>query len=213
MRRYRNMEAYPRMFARMKMRTDPMFPRLAELVGSPRNIIDIGCGFGVPAVWLLEIIPAARVYALEPDGERARVAALAFGERGEARIGRAPEIPSVPASAEIALMIDIIHLLSDHELRETLARLTKALAPRGRGRLVLRETIPSGKRFPWKRRIEELRLRLACRSPFYRTEEMIAELIREAGFSTPLMERISGCEEVWFIAATQAAAVRRRRRS
>lgn len=213
MRRYMNMEAYPRMFARIKMRTDPMFPRLAELVGSPRNIIDVGCGFGVPAAWLLEILPDARVYALEPDGERARVAALAFGERGEVRVGRAPEIPDIPAPAETALMLDIIHLLSDREISETLARLSRALAPGGRGRLILRATIPSGKRFPWKRRIEELRLHLARRSPFYRTEEMIIDLIREAGFSMPLMERISGCEEVWFIAATKAVAERRRRRS
>jgi len=214
MRRYRNMEAYPRMFARIKMRMDPMFPRLAELVGSPNSIIDIGCGYGVPAAWLLETLPDARVYALEPDGERARVAALAFGERGEVRVGRAPEIPVVPEPAEAALMIDIIHLLSDDEFRESLARLKGALAPKGRGRLILRATIPAGKRFPWKRRIEELRLRLARRSPLYRTEEMIIGLMEAAGFAAPGVDRIAGTEEVWFAAETKSpTSARRRRRS
>ncbi len=213
MRRYRGMETYPRMFARLKMCTDPMFPRLAGLVGTPRNIIDIGCGFGVPASWLLEILPGARVYAIEPDRERARVAALAIGERGVVRVGSAPEIPEIPAPVEAALILDIIHLLSDEEFGETLARLARVLAPRGRGIVVIRATIPSALRFPWKRIIEHSKLRLAHRSPFYRTEERIIELIEKAGFSTPRMERISGCEEVWFTATTKGRAVGGSRRS
>lgn len=213
MRRYRGMEAHPRMFARIKMLTDTMFPRLADLVGNPQSIIDIGCGFGVPAAWLLEILPGARVYALEPDSERARVAALAIGERGVVRIGRAPEIPELPAPAEAALMLDIIHLLSDEEFDETLARLAGVLAPRGRGVVLVRATIPSTMRFPWKRWIEYLRLRLQHGTIYYRTEERIVELIEKAGFSTPRMERISGCEEVWFTAATKERARGRSRRS
>ncbi len=213
MRRYRGMEAHPRMFALIKMRTDPMFPRLAGLVGNPQSIIDVGCGFGVPAAWLLEILPGAHVYALEPDSERARVAALAIGERGEVRVGRAPEIPDSPVPADAALMLDIIHLLSDEELGETLARLTRVLAPRGQGIVVIRATIPSAMRFPWKRWIEYYRLRLRHKSIYYRTEERIVELIETAGFSTPRMERISGCEEVWFTAATKRRDRGRIRRS
>ena len=59
--RYRHIAAFPRMFARFKMRLDPMFPRLAEFLREPRRIIDIGCGYGVPSIWILELFPSATV--------------------------------------------------------------------------------------------------------------------------------------------------------
>ncbi|MBN1546786.1 MAG: hypothetical protein JW902_09020, partial [Syntrophaceae bacterium] len=38
--RYSHMEAYPRLYARFKMRYDPLFTRLADLVKTPRMILD-----------------------------------------------------------------------------------------------------------------------------------------------------------------------------
>ncbi|HYA15252.1 MAG TPA: MMPL family transporter, partial [Syntrophales bacterium] len=55
--RYRHMEAYPRLFARFKITLDPMFPKLAAFIKKPEVIIDVGTGYGVPAIWLLEIFP------------------------------------------------------------------------------------------------------------------------------------------------------------
>ena len=94
--RYRTIETTPRLFARWKLRLDPMFPRLAAFMKDPRRILDIGCGYGVPSVWLLELFPAATVSCIDPDGERIRVAGRALGPRGEARTGRAPELGGLP---------------------------------------------------------------------------------------------------------------------
>ena len=58
--RYRHLPGYPRVFARMKMMIDPMFRELDQYVQNPRKIIDIGCGYGIPAAWLLEIYPAGK---------------------------------------------------------------------------------------------------------------------------------------------------------
>ncbi|MGE5839385.1 MAG: MMPL family transporter, partial [Deltaproteobacteria bacterium] len=69
-RRYRHMEPYPRLFARFKMQLDPMFRRLAGFLDSPRHVIDIGCGYGVPAVWLLSLFSQAQIYGLDPDRRR-----------------------------------------------------------------------------------------------------------------------------------------------
>ena len=124
MRRYRHMEPYPRLFARFKMLLDPMFPRLASFLHSPRHIIDIGCGYGVPAVWLLSLFPQAKVYGLDPDRRRVTIAARAFGDRGSAAVGKAPDLPAAsPDQVDTALMLDMIHLISDDELRLTLQRL------------------------------------------------------------------------------------------
>jgi len=86
---YRTLEAYPRMFARYKLRLDPMFTDLPKILAQGmendrqvRTILDIGCGYGVPACWCLEYCPQAAVYGIDPDPERIRVAALATGSRG-----------------------------------------------------------------------------------------------------------------------------------
>jgi len=176
-----------------------MFPRLAAFLKNPRRILDIGCGFGVPSVWLLELYPAATVSCIDPDGERVRVAGRAFGPRGEARTARAPEIGGLPDGADTALILDVIHMLDDSELRETLAILHDKLVPGGR--LVIRTTIPAGGGRPWLLRIEERRLKRHRIMPRYRSREALETLIRAAGFAIVTVEpaeRIS--DEFWFIA-------------
>ena len=94
--RYRDMEGYPRLFARFKMRLDPMFPEMEQMFRSAdgiKTILDIGTGYGVPSCWLLERFAGARVYGIEPSAERVRVASMAIGDRGFISQGQAPEIP------------------------------------------------------------------------------------------------------------------------
>jgi SAM-dependent methyltransferase len=198
-KRYRHMEPYPRLFARFKILLDPMFPRLASFLHSPRHMIDIGCGYGVPAVWLLSLFPQAKVYALDPDRRRVAIAARAFGDRGSAEVGKAPDLPAAsPDQVDTALLLDIIHLISDDELRLTLQRLYDKIVPGGK--LILRTTIPSRKPVPWLRRIEEWRMKTLHLTPHFRSEEEVMALLSEAGFKVELKEPTAlDREETWFI--------------
>jgi predicted exporter/SAM-dependent methyltransferase len=199
MRRYRHLEPYPRLFARFKILLDPMFPRLASFLKSPRNIIDIGCGYGVPAVWLLSLFPQARVYGLDPDRRCVTIADRAFGDRGSATVGKAPDLPAdFPGQVDTALMLDMIHLISDDELRLTLQRLYDKIVPEGR--VILRTTIPSRKPVPWLRRIEEWRLKALHLTPRFRSIEEVTALLSDAGFVVELKEPTAmDREETWFI--------------
>jgi len=197
--RYRHIAAYPRVFARCKMRLDPMFPRLAAFMKAPRRILDIGCGYAVPSVWLLELFPAATVCGLDPDEERVRVARSALRSRGDVRAGRAPELADLPDRADTALILDVIHMLDDAALRETLRILHEKLIPGGR--LVIRATIPRAGHTPWMRRLEEFRLRRHRLSPHYRTREALETIIRTAGFQIETVESAAlGSGEWWFVA-------------
>ena len=197
--RYRHMEAYPRLFARFKIIIDPMFPRLAAFVREPEIIIDVGSGYGVPAVWLLEIFPHARVYGIEPDHKRVRFASRAIGTRGAFDIGKAPDIPNIPGKADTALLLDMIHLLTDDELMLTLQRLHTKL--RQEGSLIIRATVLSGKRVPWKWWIETTKIRIQKGIPHFRSETDIMAIIAKAGFTIALTEiSAPGGEEWWFIA-------------
>jgi predicted exporter/ubiquinone/menaquinone biosynthesis C-methylase UbiE len=198
-RRYRHMEPYPRLFARFKILLDPMFPRLASFLHSPRHMIDIGCGYGVPAVWLLSLFPQAKVYGLDPDRRRVTIAARAFGDRGSAAVGKAPDLPAAcPDQVDTVLMLDMIHLISDDELRLTLQRLYDKIVPEGK--LILRTTVPSRKRVPWLRRIEEWRLKALHLTSHFRSSEEVTALLSEAGFMVELKEPTAlDREETWFI--------------
>ncbi|MBA4421659.1 MAG: MMPL family protein [Syntrophus sp. (in: bacteria)] len=197
--RYRHIEAFPRVFASLKMRLDPMFPSLAEFLRGPRRIIDIGCGYGVPSVWILELFPLATVCGLDPDEERVRVARLALGSRGEVRTGRAPQLEELPGEADTALVLDVIHMLSDEELMKTLEILRVKLLPGGR--LIIRTTIPVDRSRPWMGRLEELRLKSRRLKPHYRTPARLEASIVAAGFQLEEIRNAApGSEEFWFIA-------------
>jgi uncharacterized protein len=198
-RRYRHLEPYPRLFARFKMLLDPMFPRLASFLDSPRHVIDIGCGYGVPAVWVLSLFPQAKVYGLDPDRRRVAIAARAFGDRGSAAVGKAPDLPAAsPDQVDTALLLDMIHLISDDELRLMLRRLYDKIVPGGR--LILRATVPSRKPVPWLRRIEEWRMKTLHLTPHFRSSEEVTALLSEAGFMVDLSEPTAlDREETWFV--------------
>lgn len=182
--RYRNMEVYPRFFALFKIRLDPMFselPGLIEEILPVRTIIDIGTGYGIPAVWFLEKFPEVRIFGLDPDKNRIRVAALATGDRGEMAVGRAPEVPSTPELAELATILDVIQYMDDNALKLTLRRLADKLCPKGM--VILRIAVPLEKGNPWSWWIEHIRVKAKKISTYYRSVSQTEEMLREAGFA------------------------------
>jgi predicted exporter/ubiquinone/menaquinone biosynthesis C-methylase UbiE len=197
--RYQHMEPYPRLFAWFKILLDPMFPRLANFLDSPSHVIDIGCGYGVPAVWLLSLFPQAKVYGIDPNRRRVVIAAQAFGDRGSATVGKAPDLPAnSPDQVDTVLMLDVIHLISDGELKVTLQRLYSKMLPEGK--LIIRATVPSRKHTPWLRRAEEWRLKALSLTPHFRSSEEMTALLTETGFIVELQEPTAmDREETWFI--------------
>jgi hypothetical protein len=68
------------------------------------------------------------------------------------------------------------------------------------GTIVLRVTVPSGKRCPWERRLEEWRLKLQGKRPLFRNTEYLTGIFSGAGFRSVVCEPSApGREETWFI--------------
>jgi uncharacterized protein len=205
--RYRPLEVYPRLFARFKLKYDPMFSELAVYMNglkTPHTVLDIGCGSGVPGCWVLERFDTARVYGIDPDPERIRVAAAVFGERGSVACDQAPSIPAAPQAADTALLLDMIHFLDDESLRLALKRLYEALQPGAA--LIIRSVVPppSDRRsFHWK--VDALRMRLRSQPAFHRPVEAIAAIITQCGFRVRQTALSGGNPELaWVIAGKHA---------
>ena len=196
--RYRHLPGYPRVFARFKIMIDPMFAELQKYVQNPRRMIDIGCGYGIPATWLLEIYPQAQVFGLEPDEERVLIANRAIGNRGSIQVGRAPNLPEVEGSVDYVLMLDMLHLINDEELLLVLQRIHEKLETGGK--LLIRATIPSDKKVPWKRWMEKIRLMMTGMQERFRQEKEIADFMAATGLSIEIFASpTAGVEEKWFV--------------
>lgn len=200
--RYRTAEAYPRMFARFKLKLDPMFKELPDLLPDPKHvsrIMDIGTGLGVPACFLLERYPQARIFGIEPDPESRRISAVAVSHHGNIDLGGAPDVPAVSEPVHLALMLDMSHFLTPDEFRQTLKRIRPAMA--SGGYLIIRAIIPPDKPPTLVWTIEALKLKLKGVDPHYLSVQEITDLITQADFTMP-ETKISGNnpETVWFVA-------------
>ena len=208
-RRFRMVEAYPRMFARCKLRLDPLFadlPRMLAARKEIKTIVDIGCGYGVPACWCLESFPEARIAAIDPDPERVRIAGLALGDRGTVVQGWAPEMPPLAdAPADVVLLLDMLHYVDDAIVTAVFRRSLQALAPGGL--LVARCTVQAPGRPSWSWRLEQARIRLAGYGAWYRSPDRMAELLADAGFTVIVKEVTANPELAWLVGqATKEAA-------
>ncbi|MCP4754596.1 MAG: methyltransferase domain-containing protein [Proteobacteria bacterium] len=201
-KRYAYLEAFVRLFARFKILLDPMFPELERFFEEPETIIDIGCGYGVPACWLLDRFPNAEIHGMDPDPESVRIASRAVGTKGKIIRGSAPDVPELPGPADAALMLDMIHYLNDVDLTATLRILNERL--RQNGRLIIRITIPVDEKFSWWRWIENIRISIRKENNYFRPLEDLRPIITQAGFEIIRIEPSgSDREEIWIIAEKQ----------
>ena len=200
--RYSNMEPYPRMFARYKLRLDPLFDELALLLppdAAFANIMDVGCGYGVPACWMAERYPTATIFGFDPRQERVRVASLALGDRGRIRNGSAPDLPPMDVLVDLATMLDMSHYLQDWELEKTLERIHDRLLPGGR--LIVRSVLPRSARPHWTWYLEHFRIKRKGLAVCYRDSGELAAILQRCGFEV-MGNRPSGKREdmVWHVA-------------
>ena len=205
--RYRLLEAYPRVFARFKLKYDPLFKELPRMLGELtdiKKILDIGCGYGVPACWCLENIPASQVTGIDPDPQRVRVASMAVQERGTMIEGAAPQIPDIADRVDLVLLLDMLHYLDDQQLHQTFERIAKLLRPGGllATRFVVR--LQNERSFYWY--IEDFRTRLTSVTPRYRTTEEVSAMMAANGFEMLKVRATDNKELFWITGKTCANA-------
>jgi SAM-dependent methyltransferase len=197
------------MFARQKMRLDPMFLELPDILKSTNRIeaaLDIGCGVGVAACGLLEWYPNSKIYGVDPAAGRVRVARAAFGNRGDAFVAGAPDFlrHGIPEHVDVVMVLDVIHFISDTGLAITLERIRSSM--NDTGLLVIRSIVPpTGSGSIWWK-IARFRRAITGLRVHHRNVEKIRAAIEAGGFAIQKCEVSGGNPEMhWFVATAGAA--------
>ncbi len=122
-------------YVRIKLRRDPATQAVAALAPLG-DILDIGCGRGHLALFLLESAAAKRVRGFDWDEKKVKIANLA-AEGLDASFEKADMRGAAFESADTVLLVDVLHYLAVDAQDELLDRAADAVRPGGR--LVIRE--------------------------------------------------------------------------
>jgi len=126
------------------------------------------------------------------------IANRAIGQRGFVQAGLAPGLPAVDEAVDYVTMLDMLHYINDEELQLVLQRIYEKLETGGT--LLIRATVPSDRKVPWKRWIETVRLKITKIPQYFRQEKEIAGFMSAAGFTTAVhVSPTAGVEEKWFV--------------
>lgn len=188
-------------FAHFKTKLDPMFFELPGLLKSPRSALDVGCGFGVPGCALLEWYPELQLFGIEPARGRSRVASRVYGSRGRVFRGCAPEAlnTGLPNRLDVALMLDVTHLIPDEALTQTFQRLQTLLSDGGT--LIARVNVPQPDKQTLVWHLDWMHRTLTRAKTFHRPLERTRSMFEAAGFEIVESRNSGGVPEmIWLVA-------------
>jgi 2-polyprenyl-3-methyl-5-hydroxy-6-metoxy-1,4-benzoquinol methylase len=142
------------MYARRKLRSDPIFPTAFELLRESRQpLVDVGCGVGLLAFYLRERNFLPPISGLDRDGRKIeRANAVAAGIYHDLDFIEQDVCESIPQTGNVVLF-DLLHYLRPNDQARLLDRLAPRVAPGGM--LVIRECPRDGNARFWLTHLAE----------------------------------------------------------
>jgi 2-polyprenyl-3-methyl-5-hydroxy-6-metoxy-1,4-benzoquinol methylase len=150
-----------RLHTRLRWSTAP-FVELEALVPRTGAVLDVGCGHGLLALWLLEQAGGRRVTGVDPDRSK-----IAVAQRAAAEVGRSDRAEFVavadewlpdPDSHDTVVVADVLYLLGRGPALGLLGACARAVRPGGT--VVIKEMADEPR---WKRRLAAAQEVLAVR--------------------------------------------------
>jgi len=126
-------------YAKGKASWDPAYPAAAEILrGSPRPLLDVGCGIGLLAAYLRESGCAQPIIGIEPDPAKVDSARRLVARHYPEVAFEAGDARALPEFSGDVVMLDVLHYMAPAEQRGVL-RAVAGRIPRG-GRALIRTT-------------------------------------------------------------------------
>jgi 1-acyl-sn-glycerol-3-phosphate acyltransferase len=139
-RLYRFQGKFIEQFVHWKLRMDPMFPALNEVVPDG-FVLDLGCGYGLGTNWLAYTNDRRTFLGVDYDEDKIRVARRTAPRDSRIRFEMQNILEWEYPSCDAVLLLDVLHYWVPEKQQMILAKARRALRPGGR--LILREAARS----------------------------------------------------------------------
>ena len=136
-RLYRYQGKFVEQFVHWKMKTDPVFVSLDQVVPRQGFILDLGCGYGVATHWLAHCTDQRTFLGVDYDEDKIRVARRTAPQHERIEFRFANLLQWEYPECDAALLLDVLHYWTPEKQQLILTQVRRAL--RSGGHLVLRD--------------------------------------------------------------------------
>jgi 1-acyl-sn-glycerol-3-phosphate acyltransferase len=136
-RLYRYQGAFTEKFVHWKLKLDPVFPRLDEVVPRSGFILDLGCGYGIATHWLACATDQRSFLGVDYDENKLRIAQRTAPENPRIRFQTGDILEFVFPKCDVILLLDVLHYWAPEKQQLILEKAQRALRPGGK--LILRD--------------------------------------------------------------------------
>jgi uncharacterized protein len=136
-RLYRYQGKFVEQFVHWKMKLDPIFPSLDQVV--PRNglVLDLGCGYGLATHWLAQCTDGRTFLGVDYDENKIRVAQRSAPESSRIQFEFQDILEFKYPACDSILLLDVLHYWTAEKQQLILNQARAALRPGGK--LILRD--------------------------------------------------------------------------
>jgi SAM-dependent methyltransferase len=136
-RLYRYQNTYAVELAHWKLKLDPVFKSLDQVVPRSGFILDLGCGYGFATHWLAYCTDQRTFLGVDYDENKIRVAKRTAPENPRIKFQSGDILDFEYPSCDAILLLDVLHYWTPEKQQLILEKTRRALRPGGK--LILRE--------------------------------------------------------------------------
>jgi 2-polyprenyl-3-methyl-5-hydroxy-6-metoxy-1,4-benzoquinol methylase len=185
-RLYRYQGKYVEEFVRWKMKLDPVFLALDEVVPRRAHVLDLGCGYGMATHWLATFTDTRTFWGVDYDEDKIRVAQRSAPESPRIEFTHGDLLTCDYPSCDAVLLLDVLHYWTAEKQLAILTKARQALRPGGR--LVLRdgarsETAAHRKIQRWEEFATRVGMNRTKEGLHFQTQTELEAMSQRAGFA------------------------------
>jgi len=204
-RLYRHQGKFVEQFVYWKMRLDPVFETIDQIVPRHGRILDLGCGYGVVTQWLARFTDTRTFLGVDYDENKIRVAQRTAPADARIQFEARDILDWEYPAAEAILLMDVLHYWTPEKQQRILSAARKALHPGGR--LILRDAARAAtkehKRVDlWERFATRIGHNKTREGLHFQTLAELEEMLRRAGFAGCEIKRAAGRDSNVLLIAT-----------
>lgn len=208
-RLYRYQGKFIEQFVSWKMRMDPVFATLDEVVPRQGFILDLGCGYGMATHWLACFTDGRRFLGVDYDEEKIRVARRSAPEHPRIQFEAGDILEREYPPCDAILLLDVLHYWTPEKQQRILDKARRALRPGGR--LVVRDGARAASDahrqvHRWERFATSVGHNKTVEGLHFRTLAELEAALRQAGFARWEVRREAGRDSNLQLIATVEAS-------